>query len=111
MQVRSPVPVEQAIARNIRELRQASDWSQADLARLMAAKGWPWYPQTVQKVEADNRHLRIGELDDLAAIFGVTAAALRGEIDAPGAAEVQAALKRELWQHISDEAADRAKAA
>ena len=111
MLVRPPVPAEEAIARNIRALRQAAGWSQADLAQRMTARAWSWYPQTVQRIEVGNRHLRIGELDDLAAIFGITAAAFRGDLDISRVAAAREAIEQEVRQRIIAEIAGNMKAA
>ena len=111
MLVRSPVPAEQEIARKVRALRQASGWSQDELARRMAGHGWPWYAQTVARVEGGRRHLRIGELETLAAIFAVTASALLGDLDVPDAAAARAALEREVRERIAAEIAGRTEAA
>jgi len=43
--------------------------SQSELGRRMAALGWPWHPQTVQRVEANQRKVSIGEAEALAGIL------------------------------------------
>lgn len=111
MLVRSPVPAEQAIARKVRALRQESGWSQDELARRMTARGWSWYAQTVGRVEGGQRHLRFGEIDDLAAIFGVDTAAFLGEIGIRPAAAARAAIERDVLQQLATEFAGRAQAA
>ena len=75
---RVPVPAEQVVAANIKAWRRAAGLTQGDLAGEMAALGWHWYKQTVGRVERNERKVRIGELVDLAAVFGVTAAELLG---------------------------------
>ena len=100
---RPPVSAEQAVARRIRDLRRAPEWSQADLAARMTSRGWPWYPQTVARIEGGHRHLRIGELADLADIFAVTPSALLGDLDVPAAATARAALERDLREQMATE--------
>ena len=75
---RVPVPAEQVVAANIKAWRRAAGLTQGDLAGEMAALGWHWYKQTAGRVERNERKVRIGELVDLAAVFGVTAAELLG---------------------------------
>lgn len=43
--------------------------SQAELARQMAARGWPYYAQTVHRIERSQRKVSIGEAGDLADIL------------------------------------------
>jgi hypothetical protein len=50
--------------------------SQAELARRMADRGWPWHQQTVGRVEAGQRVVRLGEAKDLASILETTIDAL-----------------------------------
>lgn len=45
----------------VREARGRAGISQSELARRMAALGWPYYPQTVQRLEAGQRKVGIGE--------------------------------------------------
>ena len=64
---------DEQFAVNIRETRERKGISQAALAAEMRERGWEaWYPQTVQKVEAGQRHVRVGEAEALARIFGTT---------------------------------------
>jgi transcriptional regulator with XRE-family HTH domain len=103
-----PNPAEQAVARKIRELRQAAGWSQGQMAQRMTAAGHSWYPQTVGRVELQERHVRIGELVDLAAIFGINPALFFGALDIPSAAAMRIAIEREVRQEIAAEIAGRA---
>jgi transcriptional regulator with XRE-family HTH domain len=64
---------DEQFAVNIRETRERRGMSQGGLAEEMRKRGWEaWYPQTVQKVEAGHRHVRVGEAEALARIFGTT---------------------------------------
>ena len=63
---------DEQFAVNIRETRERKGMSQAALAAEMAERGWSWHPQTVQKAEAGQRHVRVGEAEALARILGTT---------------------------------------
>lgn len=101
--LRPPVSDEQSVARKITELRQGARMSQGELARRMFARDWPWYQQTVARVERCERHLRLGELADIAAIFGVPMPEFLTGFDAADAAEARNALERELRENIAAE--------
>ena len=75
--------VESSVAERAAELRKAAGWSQRQLARKMSALGWSWYQQTVASVESGTRQVRIGELADLAALFGITPAVFLGDDATP----------------------------
>jgi transcriptional regulator with XRE-family HTH domain len=68
--------IDEWVAWNIRLRREGLGWSQADLAKEMAALGWKYYPQTVHRVEQGQRKVTIGEAEALARLFGVTVDAL-----------------------------------
>lgn len=55
----------------IKDLRQAQDWTQGDLAARMTSAGYPMHQTTVAKIESGSRPTNVGELAALAAIFGV----------------------------------------
>jgi len=61
--------VDERAAANIRSAREALGISQGELARQMAAHGWPYYPQTVHRVESAQRKISIGEGAALAKIL------------------------------------------
>ena len=63
---------DEQFAVNIRETRERKGMSQSALADEMRERGWSWHPQTVQKVEGGQRHVRVGEAEALARIFGTT---------------------------------------
>jgi transcriptional regulator with XRE-family HTH domain len=65
-----PTP-EQFIGRQVRMLRQINGWSQHDVAEKMRAYGYQWSQATVTRLEAATRPIRLNELADLAALFGV----------------------------------------
>ena len=67
---RVPEPNELTGAR-VRELRTRRDMHQAVLALAMRRSGFRWHQQTVARVEAGSRPVRLNEATALAEIFGV----------------------------------------
>lgn len=63
-------------AKNLRTVRAAQKVSQAELARRMAARGWPYYAQTIHRIETGQRKITLGEAVELARLLGTTADAL-----------------------------------
>jgi transcriptional regulator with XRE-family HTH domain len=100
-----PTP-EQLIGRQVRLLRQAHGWSQQEVAEKMRAFGYQWSQATVTRLESASRPIRVNELADLAALYGVPIAqflesgvpedldALKREI------EELTATRREIRQHL-----------
>jgi hypothetical protein len=64
-----PELTEQRFAANLREAR--GTMSQYTLAREMQDRGWPWRQQTVARVEAGQRMVRLGEATAIAEILQV----------------------------------------
>lgn len=56
---------------NVREGRERAGISQSELGRRMASLGWQWHPQTVQRVEAGQRKVSIGEAEAVGGILGI----------------------------------------
>jgi predicted GIY-YIG superfamily endonuclease len=56
----------------VRGLRMERGMSQAIVARLMHAQGWPWHQTTVARLEHGGRVLEFFEALDLAAILGTS---------------------------------------
>ena len=67
---RQPTP-EQLVGRQVRLLRQVRNWSQLEVAEKMQAYGYQWSQATVARLEAATRPIRLNELPDLAALFGI----------------------------------------
>jgi transcriptional regulator with XRE-family HTH domain len=65
-----PELTEQRFAANLREARGAM--SQYTLAGEMQDRGWPWRQQTVARVEAGQRMVRLGEATAIAEILQVS---------------------------------------
>jgi transcriptional regulator with XRE-family HTH domain len=59
-------------AANIREERARLKMSQGELARQMAERGFPYYQQTVRRIEEGRRKVSVGEAKALAKILGTT---------------------------------------
>jgi transcriptional regulator with XRE-family HTH domain len=59
------------VADNIRNLRDKSGWTQAQLADAMTEIGFKWKRITVAEVEGDDRRISFEELCGLSALFGV----------------------------------------
>ena len=69
----TPTP-EQLLGRQVRLLRQARGWSQQDVAEKMRPYGHHWSQATVTRLEAATRPIRLNEVADLAALFGIPVA-------------------------------------
>jgi transcriptional regulator with XRE-family HTH domain len=70
------VDVDERISINLRRLRMAAGMSQAELARLMRERGWPWHQSTVHRLESGKQAVGLGEGVDLAVILGTTISGL-----------------------------------
>jgi transcriptional regulator with XRE-family HTH domain len=55
----------------LRRLRLSRNWSQEEVARRMKACGYDFHQTTIAKIEAAQRPLRVRELADFAALYGV----------------------------------------
>jgi DNA-binding transcriptional MerR regulator len=64
--------VDQLFAIQVRETRERMRLSQGELARQMSARGFPYYQQTVRRVEDSQRKVSVGEAKALAEILGTT---------------------------------------
>lgn len=95
--------IEQAIAEKLKALRNLAGLSQPDLAERMTGKGHSWHQSTVWKVEHGTRHVRLGELADLAAILGVTPAALLSDDDHREAVAARDVMERALREQVAAE--------
>jgi transcriptional regulator with XRE-family HTH domain len=65
-----PDPEVQA-GRALRRLRLSRGWSQEEVARRMQAYGYDFHQTMIAKIEAAQRPLRVRELADFAALYGV----------------------------------------
>lgn len=54
-----------------RELRNERGWSQQDVADHMKAFGYSWSQATMTRLEAATRPVRLNEVADLAALYGL----------------------------------------
>jgi transcriptional regulator with XRE-family HTH domain len=55
----------------LRRLRTARGWSQEEVGRRMKAYGYDFHQTMIAKIEAAQRPLRVRELADFAALYGV----------------------------------------
>src|ERR1700730_14260039 len=65
-----PDPEVQA-GRALRRLRLSKGWSQEEVARRMRSYGYDFHQTMIAKIEAAQRPLRVRELADFAALYGV----------------------------------------
>ena len=65
-----------AFGRRVWTLRKARGWTQDDLARRLTAAGHPMHQTTIAKLEMGARPTDVGEITEIAALFGVAPAAL-----------------------------------
>jgi transcriptional regulator with XRE-family HTH domain len=63
---------DERFAGNIRETRERLNLSQGELARRMAERGFPYYQQTIRRIEEGRRKVSVGEAKALAEILGTT---------------------------------------
>ena len=64
--------VDELFAIQVRETRERLKMSQGELARQMSARGFPYYQQTVRRIEDRQRKVSVGEAKALAEILGTT---------------------------------------
>jgi transcriptional regulator with XRE-family HTH domain len=57
--------------RALRRLRTARGWSQEEVGRRMKAYGYDFHQTMIAKIEAAQRPLRVRELADFAALYGM----------------------------------------
>lgn len=95
--------IEQAMAGRLKGLRNLASLSQPELAERMTAKGHPWHQSTVWKIEQGKRQVRVGELEDLAAILGVTPAALLSDDSYREAVAVRDVMERAVREQVAAE--------
>jgi transcriptional regulator with XRE-family HTH domain len=73
---------EQRVAAEFRErfkaLRDERNWSQADVAKMLADRGISLHPTAIAKIEAGEREVKIDEAAAIAALFDVSIDALVG---------------------------------
>lgn len=82
---------ERQFGERVRELRQARDWTQGELANRMTAAGYSMHQTTIAKIESGNRPTNVGEVTALASLLGVSVADLFPDED-DEAAEMRAEI-------------------
>lgn len=62
---------DESLGATVRYLREQAGLSQAELARQMTEREWPWHQSTTYRVESGRQSLRLAEAIDLASILKV----------------------------------------
>lgn len=71
-EIEEPEDLEARVIRSLVDLREERGWSQSELARRMAERGWDKYTQmTVSRTEKGERPIRLNEAQGLADLFEV----------------------------------------
>lgn len=65
----SPDLEAQRFGENVKALRKRAGMSQADLAKRMAERGWPWHQNTVYRIENGGQAVRLFEAAAVAAVL------------------------------------------
>jgi transcriptional regulator with XRE-family HTH domain len=86
----------QRVGANLARLRKATALSQADLARELTLRGFPFQQQGILKVEKGSRPLKFEEALAMAAILGVDPAMLSDYSDEEEFADASAQLRNAL---------------
>ena len=68
----TPQPVRNVVGLEIRRLREAKNWSQADLSRQLQLAGWDVERTVLTKIELRRRCLNDYELLIIAKVLGVS---------------------------------------
>jgi transcriptional regulator with XRE-family HTH domain len=101
-----PLPAglaDERFATNIREIRQRKKMSQGELARRMAEQGYPYYQQTVRRIEDGTRKVSVGEAVALGQILSSTVDRLTWpgrEASAAGLLDMTMGRLNEAWSQI-----------
>jgi transcriptional regulator with XRE-family HTH domain len=96
------MPAETLAGRQLRLLRQGCDWSQKEVADRMSAYGYAWNQSTITRIESASRPLRLNELADLAAMFGVPVTHFLRPDPAPHDGDTLDAVEREIRSLLKD---------
>lgn len=92
------------LAANVREMRGSLGLSQGEIARRMSDLGWPWYQQTVRRIEDGTRKAGAGEAKALARILGTSVDRLMmpgREASSAGLLERAMGPALRAWEEIS----------
>jgi transcriptional regulator with XRE-family HTH domain len=100
----TPTP-EQQIGRLVRLLRQGRGWSQQDVAEKMRSYGYQWSQATVTRLESATRPIRLNEVVDLAALFGIPVSLFLESGDPGSEFDDLEALEREITSVTAERAA------
>ena len=78
----------ETLGANVKYLREHASIPQAELARRMSERGWPWHQSTVYRVESGRQAVRFDEAVDLADLLGTTLDRLTWAIGEAGEQEL-----------------------
>lgn len=100
---------DEAVGRNIQELRKARGMSQAALARALEERGLPFRQQTIVKVEKGQRPLRLIEAEEISMALEVDIRALVDIEDEPRFDRLAMVIRQttavnEAWTALEDQA-------
>ena len=92
--------VETVFRERLHDERKARRLSQAELAKMLNARGVPAYPTTVAKIESGERSVKLDEIAAIADIFGVSIDTFIGRQSNPARDKqfIFGAMARELEQ-------------
>jgi transcriptional regulator with XRE-family HTH domain len=96
---------DERFATNIREERGRQKLSQGELARRMADRGFPYYQQTIRRIEEGRRKVSVGEAKALADILETTVDRLTWPgraASAAGLMDMTTARGLDGWEQIVD---------
>jgi transcriptional regulator with XRE-family HTH domain len=85
---------DERVGANIRRVREAAGWSQADLAKMLTEHGLPTAQQTVYKIEHGARPLKLEESLAVVEILGVSITSLAQQFDNEKVGEAAAQIQR-----------------
>jgi transcriptional regulator with XRE-family HTH domain len=78
----------------LQRLRKARGWSQEEVARRMKAYGYDFNQALISRIELGQRPLRVREMVDFAALFGIQPAALLKPYPEMSLEEIEAEIAR-----------------
>jgi transcriptional regulator with XRE-family HTH domain len=94
---------DERFAVNVRETRERLKLSQGEVARRMAERGFPFYQQTIRRIEEGRRKVSVGEAKALGQILKTPMERLtwpRREAEAAEVLDILIGGARHAWQDI-----------
>jgi transcriptional regulator with XRE-family HTH domain len=87
---------------NIHQTRERKKLSQGELARRMAERGFPFYQQTIRRIEEARRKVSVGEAKALAEILDTTVDQLTASVPEADAALAVTAASIDVWDRARE---------